>query len=123
MKHEFKIVVKYDDEGNCDSPIILVDENPIGCIQDLKFAVNCSTLSAKIAITFPDLSGLNSSFEKEIKMYLENLGKIPGMTLLLQKTTIYQSADDLTTLKLEEVGTDGTIDHIHHFHPYGKKNK
>jgi len=111
MRHEFKIILGFDDNEKDKYPQIsvYVDDKIIGCIQDVKFSANCRTMFPNVEITFPDLSGTKSSFKQEIKNHLNDLQKVPGMSLILEKKTVYHATDDFE-IKLEEVGTDGVIE-------------
>lgn len=104
MKHEFKIVLEYNDsEDNLlhTGIRVYIDDEIIGCIQDLKLSVNTEDFVPKIEITFPDLSNINSIFKKDIAYRTNNLKAIPIIDVKMKP---------LSSNLLSEVGTDGYID-------------
>jgi hypothetical protein len=65
MRHEFKIVVNWEEE-DLDSdgklfscPTVYLDGYAVGCIQELKFHAKKDEIIPEIEVTFPDLTNEN----------------------------------------------------------------
>lgn len=117
MKHEFKIVMEFEDDQS--KPLhsgirVYIDNNIVGCIQDLKFSADTENFLPKLEITFPDLAGLKELsserecvFIKDVQYHIDNLKVIPGIDIKLK--SLDNTSDPIC---LDEVGTDGHIDHL-----------
>ena len=65
MKHEFKIIIHWEDEG-LDSdgklfscPTVYLDGYAVGCIQELKFHAKKVEIVPEVEVTFPDFTDKN----------------------------------------------------------------
>lgn len=116
--------MSYEEEGidsDTDKPIFtgsvrfLHDDQPIGCIQDLKFRANTEQPLPELEITFPDLhdQGIDPAyaqhpnFIKEIDHQIKLLSKIPNVKIHLRSLDA-----EAKVCTLDEIGTDGHIDLI-----------
>lgn len=122
MKHQIKIIIDYEEEGiDCDEThikrtIVWVDEQPIGCIQQLSFKANAKSQFhqiEKFEIVFPDFQNSQidksfiTGFPSQVKGYIKLLSNIPNLDVKLQKLETQSKTYELT-----EIGTDGCIEHI-----------
>jgi hypothetical protein len=128
MKHELKITISYEEEGidtdcdqftpiTCGSVLVTHDDVPIGCIQHIKLEADAREHFPQLEISFPDFSDLNlwnapadylSRFwGSDIKRSIEVLSKFHNV-----KITYDNPKPKKIVHELEEVGTDGVIDHI-----------
>lgn len=89
MEHELKIIM-----GSTPmQTIVMIDNQPIGLIQDIKFHVGVDSAESEIEIVFPDFfSGdldplyvATSPFIKELQHTLEILKEMPHVKVRLEK--------------------------------------
>lgn len=83
MKHELKIIWG-DSSANT---IVLVDNKPIGLIQEIRCHVSVNTPIPEIEITFPNLQPFaqtNKSMVDMLEQQLELLKELPQVKVTLQ---------------------------------------
>src|SRR5271157_5321661 len=104
MSQELKITIG-------DSPtktIISIGDRVIGCIQDIKVHVGVDQIVPEVEIVFPDVilrareyGGMSNSLAKSHQEALSLLADLPWVKVSYKLTAF-----------IDEVGTDGHIDHI-----------
>lgn len=88
MKHELKVILG----PTAHETLVLVDNEPIGLIQDIKFHVGVNHTVPDIEIVFPNLLGpgvdadyaQNSVMVRQLKKTLELLKDLPHVKVTLQ---------------------------------------
>lgn len=119
MKHQLKIVMDYeisDADHSVTSTNILVvsDDEPVGCIQDLKLHATANNPLPELEVTFPNLhdpkidpvyklgeSNLIASVDHHFQLLL----KVPNIRLILKDLD-----PESAVQPLGEIGTDGFIE-------------
>jgi hypothetical protein len=127
MKHELKIIIRYEDEGidndcnqitpiTCGKILVTHDDQPIGCIQHIKLEASSNDHFPQIEISFPDFSDpniwtdqvyLERWWSKEIRNSMRMLNTLHNVQIKYENPLPKKDP-----YELEEVGTDGVIDHI-----------
>jgi hypothetical protein len=128
MKHEIKIIMTYDTENEDKAaPIfnknirVYIDDDVVGCIQDLKFHANHQELTPTLQIIFPEIDSLDadwagyqfhnpstkdeSCFAKDVKRYIKKFSQISNIDIKKQEID-----NGSNVVMLTEIGTDGNID-------------
>ena len=61
MEHEIKIIMKYSDDNpiNAANTLVYVDDEVIGCIQNIKLNVNAYNKIPELEVTFPNLRSID----------------------------------------------------------------
>ena len=95
MEHEIKIIMKFKDNETLKSSktMLYIDDNPIGCIQNIKLEVDAHNYFPNLTITFPNLESdkIDPSYYKkpnlldDVKMYIEKLKNIHGVNIVLEE--------------------------------------
>ncbi len=117
MKHELKITVEFEVNGSkthsCPLIRVFVDENVIGCIQDLKLHASAQEFIPEIEFSFLDLEKFDfgddepSTFVPKIKNHIALLSQVPYIKINM----IDPNIPALIT-QMEEVGTNGIIEYF-----------
>jgi hypothetical protein len=84
MKRELKIITG----PTVHDTRVLVDDEPIGLIQDIKFEANVEHTTPLIQITFPDFRQhreTNASMAKTLDHYLDMLKEFPYVQVVLRR--------------------------------------
>jgi len=71
--NSFKIEIDLDNPVNCS---ICINDQKIGCIQDITCKLSTSNLQPEIDITFPNLREIGSKLEKSINDYICKITEI-----------------------------------------------
>jgi hypothetical protein len=89
MPKEIKIIMSLDEGGKIISAKtnIMVDDEQIGLVQDIKFHASVNDVISNLEITFPDLCPYktHSKLINRIEAYKELLGNISGVKIHLKK--------------------------------------
>lgn len=122
MKHELKIVMSYEDGKDAEgartvtAPRVLVsiDEEPIGCMQELKFEAFAHNGFPRLEVIFPNLRDANidvdetpgpSYFVYDVDRFVRIISDIPNTKVSFQDLN-----PTVNVAMLEEIGTEGFID-------------
>ncbi len=125
MTRQLKIIIEYEEEGidhDINGPLRKVtlyhDDEPIGCVQRLKFSADAEKPFPELEITFPDLhdpeidnstypSPSSASFVKDVDEHIRDFAKIVGV-----KTLIKGLDKDARVYLVQELGTEGYIEAV-----------
>lgn len=83
MKHELKIILG----ATPPKTLVLIDDQPVGLIQEIKFHVKAGGDDTDIEIVFPDFlkhKDTNSVFATQLEHTLELLKEFPHVRVLLK---------------------------------------
>ena len=86
---EIKIIISLDEDGKITSTKtnIIVDDERIGLVQDIKFHASAIDVISNLEITFPNLRPhiTHSKLINKIEAYKKLLGDIPGVKIHLKE--------------------------------------
>lgn len=96
MKHEFKIIMKFDDSkptAVAPNTTVYLDDEPVGVIQEFKFQVSTDQFTPQLEITFPNLESpkIDPSYKKlpnlisTVKAQIERLKIVPNIKVVLKE--------------------------------------
>ena len=83
MKHELKVILG----ATSAETLVLIDDQPIGLIQDIKFHVSVENPTPQIEIVFPNLMpfrNTNRQMVEQLELHLEELKKLPHVKVTLE---------------------------------------
>ncbi len=83
MKHELKVILG----PTTHDTLVLVDNQPIGLIQDIKFHASVDSVTPEIEIVFPNLMpfrATNETMVKNLEEHLELLKELPHVKVTLK---------------------------------------
>lgn len=83
MKHELKIILG----ATPAQTLVLIDDEPVGLIQEIKFHVKVDSDDTDIEIVFPNFlkhKDTNSTFATQLEHTLELLKEFPHIRVLLK---------------------------------------
>ena len=119
MTDELKIIMNTADDGTIlnTKSLLYVNDEVIGCIQDLKIHLSVKSALPLIEVTFPnfhdpevDQSYINqvNGLSKDVDLYINILKKFPNVKIRLQN--IFATCSDEE--EVYELGTNGIIEHV-----------
>ena len=85
MEHEFKIIMKFSDEEvpSTSKIHVYLDNEVVGCIEELNFRASAKKFFPSIKITFPNLEGRESltPIADAIKSFTDKIKNVAGVKI------------------------------------------
>jgi hypothetical protein len=121
MKHEIKIIIQYeaegiDSDGRTLPPIVYLDNQAVGCIQEVNFHASVNNVVPDLEIVMPNFNDENidpayfaqpATLNRDVIDTISNLSQVAGL-----KLTIRNFDETTNVVAMKEVGTDGCIELI-----------